>query len=309
MKRLLIFCLAIIICLPIFSSCSQDKAEGLSIVATNFPAYDFAKNIVGDCGTVTLLLPPGSESHTYEPTARDILKISGCDLFIYNGGESDTWVSSVLSSLEKKPAALKMMDCVDLSGIEPKDEHDSHSEHSGHGHEIDELIWTSPVFAADIVRAVSDKICRIDSENSDYYTENADDYIGEIKALDSDFRTLFENSERDVFVVADRFPFVYFANEYNLRYFAAYHSCSEDAEPTPAVIAELIDAVKNENIPVIFYIEFSNKTVAKAVSEDTGAAMLELNSCHNITKAQLQNGVTYVDLMRNNLEALKEAFN
>ena len=118
MKRLLIFCLAMVFCCPILSSCSEDKSEGLSIVATNFPAYDFAKNIVGDCGTVTLLLPPGSESHTYEPTAKDILKISQCDLFIYNGGESDTWVLSVLSSLEKKPATLKMMDCVDLNGIE-----------------------------------------------------------------------------------------------------------------------------------------------------------------------------------------------
>ena len=306
MKRLLIFCLAMVFCCPILSSCSEDKSEGLSIVATNFPAYDFAKNIVGDCGTVTLLLPPGSESHTYEPTAKDILKISQCDLFIYNGGESDTWVLSVLSSLEKKPATLKMMDCVDLNGIELEDEHDAHGEHE---HETDEHIWTSPIFAMDIVRAVSDKICRIDSENSDYYAKNADNYIGEIEALDKDFRTLFETSKRDVLVVADRFPFAYFANEYNLRYFAAYHSCSEDAEPTPTVIAELIDVVKSENLPVIFYIEFSNKTVAKAVSEDTGADMRELNSCHNVTKEQLQSGITYVDLMRNNLEALKEAFN
>lgn len=296
MKRVFSLIIALFTALAGLCACDTQKGEGLSVVATNFAAYDFARQIVGQRGTVTLLLPPGGESHTYEPTAKDIVKISECDLFVYNGGESDSWVDGILSALEKKPETARMMDFVDLD-----------HEHEGHDHEIDEHIWTSPAFAIDIITGISERICSVDGTGAAYYAENADNYMDEIRDLHGDFKELFENSRRKVIVVADRFPFTWFAEEYGLTYYAAYNSCSHDAEPTPAVIARLIDTVKEENIPLIFYIEFSNRTVATAVSEDTGARTAELHSCHSVTKEQLENGVTYLDLMRGNYEVLKEA--
>ena len=304
MKRFfsVLFCLLLIsLCLP---SCTFQKSEVFSVVATNFPAYDFAKNIIGDKGTVRLLLPPGGESHTYEPTAKDIILISECDLFIYNGGESDSWVETLLSSLDTKPKTVKMIDYVDVCHEEHTEEH-----HSEHHHQFDEHIWTSLKNSVKIINGISDKLSSLDKNNLPYYTENAESYASKIEKLDADFEELFNRSKRKTIVVADRFPFTHFINDYNLHYYSAYHSCSEDAEPTPKIIAELIDVVKSEKIPVIFHLEFSNKTVASAVSEDTKTPLKELHSCHNVTKKQLAEGITYLDLMKHNFEILKEAVN
>ncbi len=302
MKKIiaLFFCI-FLVCLTL-SSCNEKEAEGLSIVALNFPAYDFAKNIVGNKGDVSLLLPPGGESHTFEPTAKDIIKISECDIFIYTGGESDSWVGEIISSLDKKPRTIKMMDFVEIC------QEDHHMGEHSHHDEIDEHIWTSLRFSEDIVDGISREICALDSENSAFYETNTKRYISELRKLDKDFTDLFENSKGQCLVVADRFPFSYFAKDYDLTYHSAYHSCTEDSEPTPKIIARLIDTVKTENIKTVFHLEFSNKTVATAVCEDTGAIMKVLHSCHNITKEQLLSGVTYLDLMRKNYETIKEAF-
>ena len=302
MKKIIALLLCVFLVSLTLSSCNEKEAEGHSIVALNFPAYDFAKNILGDKGQVSLLLPPGGESHTFEPTAKDIIKISQCDIFIYTGGESDFWVSEIISSLDKKPRTIKMMDFVEVC----QDDH--HMEEHSHSHEVDEHVWTSLRFSEDIVEGISREICALDSENAIYYKANTRRYISELRKLDKDFTDLFENSKEQCLVVADRFPFSYFAKDYDLTYHSAYHSCTEDSEPTPKIIARLIDTVKEENIKTVFHLEFSNKTVATAVCEDTGAIMKELHSCHNITKEQLFSGVTYLDLMRKNYETIKEAF-
>lgn len=301
MKRLTALLLITLILCTLFSGCKTEDASGFSIVAASFPAYDFAKNITGDTAEVSLLLPPGGESHTYEPTAKDIIRISECDIFIYNGGESDTWVEGILESLEKKPLIIKMMDFVDVC----KSEH----HHHGHDHEIDEHIWTSVKNSVKIVSGISDRLCEFDKANAHIYEKNTADYTEALNRLDGEFERLFASAKTKTIVVADRFPFTYFAEDYGLSYYSAYHSCTEDAEPTPQIIAELIDAVKRENIPIIFHLEFSNMAVASAVSEDTGARVRQLHSCHNVTRDQLENGITYYDLMKNNYEVLKEAVN
>ncbi len=301
MKRILAFFLIISIALAFLCSCEAVKYDEPNIVALNFPSYDFAKNIVGSKASVSLLLPPGGESHTYEPTAKDIIKISECDVLIYNGSESDHWVDDILASLNNKPEVIKMMDFVDIC-------QEGHL-HEGHSHEIDEHIWTSLKNSAKVIEGICNKLCRYNKDNTEFYRANANKYISEINQLDKNFEKLFANSKRKTIVVADRFPFTYFAKDYGLEYFSAYHSCTEDSEPTPTVIGRLIDEVKSEDIPVVFYIEFSNRRVATAVSEDTGAKTAELHSCHSVTKQQLTNGTTYVDLMKNNYKVLKEAVN
>ena len=272
MKRIFMVFFVLFLALSLLSSCAPDTNTGFNIVATNFPSYDFAKNIVGDRGNVYLLLPPGGESHTYEPTAKDIIKISEADIFIYTGGESDAWIETVLSTIPKKPLTIKMMDFVEIC-------QDVHS-HKDHTHSVDEHIWTSLKFSKDIICGISREISALDEDNSSYYQENADKYLKEIQELDKDFEELFLNAKRKTIVVADRFPFTHFANDYGLKYYSAYHSCSEDAEPTPHIIAELIDAVRHENIPIVFHLEFSNKLISSAVSEDTGVKTAMLHSCH-----------------------------
>ncbi len=304
MKKVFVLILILILLISAFllSSCENNETYGLSVVTTNFPAYDFARNILGDKGNVFLILPPGGESHTYEPTAKDIIRISECDIFIYNGGESDSWVETLLSSLETPPYSIKMMDYIDICD----DEHTDITHHD-HIHETDEHIWTSLKNSIKIISGLCFSISTIDKENIEHYYTNANAYSDKISKLDWEFEELFKNSKHNTIVVADRFPFTHFANDYGLNYYSAYHSCSEDAEPTPKIIAELIDAVERENIPIIFHLEFSNKMVATAISEDTGAIVKLLHSCHNVTKKQLDAGVTYIDLMRNNYEILKEA--
>lgn len=302
MKKICFLFALLILCIFPLSSCQTETDSKLSIVALNFPAYDFAKNIVGDKGIVTLLLPPGGESHTYEPTAKDVMRISECDIFIYNGSESDTWVEKLLSSLENRPKTIEMTDFVTLLCFD-----DHTEENHEHHHEFDEHVWTSLKNSSKIIDGLCREISFVDPVNSGFYKKNAKSYISRIDDLDKRFEALFENSERDTIVVADRFPFGYFINDYNLHYLSAYHSCTEDSEPTPKVIGKLIDYVKKENVPVIFCIEFSNRTVASAVAEDTAATIRELHSCHNVTKKQLSENVTYLDLMEKNYTVLKEA--
>ncbi len=299
MKRLISLLIIICIALTLLCSCKTPSKDEPSIVALNFPAYDFAQNIIGDTGSVTLLLPPGGESHTYEPTAKDIIRISSCDVFIYTGGESDYWVEKLVAGLKTKPKLIKMMDFVDVSP----------QSHDGHTHEIDEHIWTSLKNSVRIIDGICGVLCESYQDKAESFKSNKDSYINKINRLDSDFERLFNTSKRKTIVVADRFPFTYFAEDYGLSYYSAYHSCTEDSEPTPKVIGRLIDCVKEENIPMIFYIEFSNRRIASAVAEDTGVKTAELHSCHSVSKKQLKNGITYLSLMENNYKALKEAVN
>ena len=265
----------------------------ISVVATIFPAYDFAVHVAGENGDVALLLPPGSESHTYEPTAQDILKIQNCDLFIYTGGESDAWADKILRSLDREVSTLKMMDCVTLLANE-------------HG-EYDEHVWTAPANAVKITESIKNALCAVDGIRKDSYEKNASAYIAEINDLDQDFKDFFSVSKPELLIFGDRFPLMYFTDAYDLTYDAAFPGCAEHAEPSAAAIKRLIEKVREKHISTVYYIEFSNHTVADSIAEATGARTALFYTCHNVSKEQLENGVTYVSLMRANLATLKDS--
>ncbi len=290
-----------------FCSCAANNDDGkINIIATVFPAYDLARAVGGDAANVKMLLPAGAESHTYEPSAKDIIDIANCDLFIYTGGESDEWVDGILSSLDKPVRTLKMIECVEAEhemitqGMQH--EHDEHS----HGEEkYDEHVWTSPKNAVKICEAILIELCDVSIDNAEVYKANFLSYTSQIKELDAEFEEFFEETENKTLIFGDRFPFQYFAGAYGLDYFAAFPGCSADTEPSMATVAFLIDKVKSENIGTVFYIEFSNQNIANAIAEATGADTALLHSCHNVSSEELAAGVTYVSLMRKNLETLK----
>ncbi len=330
MKKFFALILICTLCLALCACGQQAQAPetdgGVNIVATVFPAYDFARQIAGDDGNVTLLIPPGSEAHSYEPTPQDIIRIQGCDLLVCNGGESEAWLDEILGGMDREIPAVVMLDCVDALTEEVKEgmqvhghdhghnDHD-HDEHDGHDHddheeheeEYDEHVWTSPVNAQLICRAISAALCEADPAHASDYTARCTDYCAELQALDADFRSVIANAKRHTLIFADRFPVRYFVEEYGLDYFAAFPGCADDAEPSARTVAFLIDRVREEQAPAVLYIEFSNQNMADIVCEDTGCEKLLFNSCHNVTADQLRGGVTYLELMRGNLETVKEA--
>ncbi len=308
MKRLtpLILCLCIIL-----SGCAAREAEAkdsskLQIVCTNFPAYDFAREIAGDRAQIKLLIKPGAEVHSYEPAPKDIVAIQESDLFICNGGESETWVESLVDGSTN---VLRMMDCVETvtesgEGIYAAgDDHDNEEEEE----ELDEHVWTTPGNAAKICYDLCDKLVEADSENANEYMLNYEVYNAKLMELDIEIRTTVLNGVRDTLIFADRFPMRYFTREYGLKYYAAYPGCASQTEPSAKTVAFLIDHVREENIPAVLYMEFSNEKMADVICEDTGCKKLPFYSAHSVTARQFEDGITYLDLMRMNIETLKEA--
>ncbi len=307
MKRFTLILISALLVLA-FVGCGSNKTSDdgkISIVVTAFPHYDFARQITKgvDNVKIKMLISPGSEVHTYEPTPADILAISECDIFIYTGGESDTWAKNILQSVSNERINLiSFMDICSPDGF-AEDDHD----HSSHVHEYDEHVWTLPLFSETICEEIARKLCDIDIENADNYNKNLAAYLEELSSLDTEFSDIMANARRDCIIVADRFPFTHFADYYKLEYLAAYPGCSSSTEPSAAGLAVLSEKVKNENIPYVFTIEFSNGKIAKSVIEGTNAEILTLHSCHNVTKEEFDSGITYLDLMRKNAANLRKA--
>ena len=333
MKKFILLLLSVAVLL---TACGQQKsaaqpetpdADRLEIVVTIFPAYDFARAVAGELADVKMLLPPGAESHSYEPTPADILAVQTCDLFIYLGGESDTWAETILSAVELQGETLRMVDCVPLleeehvegMQLEPGHTHEDgeecHDEHHHHEHEeggslgrvtgYDEHVWTSPKNAAAITRSVGAELAELDPAHGESYIAAAESYAGEIEQVDADLTAYFEGLADRTIVFGDRFPLRYFAEQYELDYYAAFPGCSTQTEPSAATIAFLVDKVEREEIPTVWYIEFSNHLVADSIAEATDTKTAMFHTCHNVSKAEMDSGVTYVSLMEQNLETLR----
>jgi zinc transport system substrate-binding protein len=266
-----------------------------------------------------MLLPPGAESHSFEPTPRDIIAIQNSDVFIYIGGESDSWVDRILDSMDtRNMKIIRLMEAVDVveeeivEGMqEEEDEDEEAAAFEAIGieaePEYDEHIWTSPRNAALMVRAIARGLSEKDRVNAEFYSQNADAYTAKLDELDTAFRQVVSGAKRKVIVFGDRYPFRYFSDAYGLSYFAAFPGCSTETEPSAATVAFLINKVRAEKIPVVFHIELSNEKMADTIAEETGAKKRLLHAVHNISKRDFDNGATYIDRMTLNIDALKEA--
>ncbi len=291
----------------------QDNSEGsgkLKVITTIFPAYDFARQVFGDTADVKMLLKPGQESHSYDPSAKDIVEISGCDLFVYNGGESDQWVESVLKSAPDTQT-FRMTDAVSLldeevtEGMQNAEEHD-HDDHDEHGEEYDEHVWTSPDNASAIVRALGKRAAELFPENADTVTENAGSYAEKIDGIDAEFAELLNGEER-YFIFGDRFPLLYFFRHYGLNYYAAFPGCGSETEPSAQTMTFLLDKLEQPGtVPAVFCIELSSRRLGEVLAEDSGLPVAEFHTCHNISADDLAAGETWVSLMERNYKVLSD---
>lgn len=350
-NRLVAVIMMVALCASILGGCGKNEAtnsnsgkdEGkINVVATIFPEYDFLRQIGGDHINLTMLLKPGAESHSYEPTPQDIMSINKSDVFVYVGGDSDEWVKSIIESVDmSKKNVVTLMDCVDLveeevvEGMTPEKEEEEaeaaeKSEDSGKSEdaektedtkgtsadseeeeevEYDEHVWTSPRNSKLIVQKLCDNLCEADSKNAEEYKKNTEAYLAKLDQLDGEFKDVVSSAKRKEIVVGDRFPFRYFVDSYGLTYYAAFPGCSTDTEPSAETIAFLTDKVKQDGIPVVFHIELSNAKVCNSICENTGAKSELLNAVHNVSKTDFDAGITYIDLMEHNVEVLKTALN
>ena len=258
-----------------------------------------------------MLVKPGTDVHSFSPSPKDLKAVADSDLLICTGGDSDEWLGKILDATGKKPGnVFRMMDAVKLSeeehpeGMQPEEEAEKEA-----GPEMDEHVWTAPANASEIVKKLNASISKLDGAHAEEYQKNAEAYMKEITDLDQSFRDVIDHAARKEIIVGDRFPFLYFIKEYGLTYYAAFPGCAKDTEADPKTIAFLINKVKADQIPVIFHIELSNQQMSRSIAEATGAKERQLNSIHNVTQKDFDAGVTYVDLMRQNVKTLKEALN
>lgn len=273
----------------------------VNIVATLFPLYDFTRNIVGDKAQVTLLLPPGVESHSFEPKPADMLRINNADLFIYTGKYMEPWVEGILKGLDSKKLVI-----VDTSrGIALNEEKEDEKGHDKHGHgKTDPHIWLDLSNAQKITDNILAGLVQKDAGNRDYYTKNAEAYKAKLKEMDAKYRDAFSTCKRHTFIHGGHFAFGYLAKRYNIQYIAAYHG-SPDAEPTPRRLIELKNKVKQYNIKYIYFEELILPRVSEVISRETGAAMLRLHGAHNVSKEDMGKGITFLSVMEENLKNLK----
>lgn len=305
LKRISIF--AVALCVLFLGACKDKeqapKQDGkLNIVATIYPLYDFARATAKEQANIKMLAPPGSSIHAYEPTPADIESIQNADVFLYIGGENDAWVDRILSALDtSKMEIVKFFDFVKLYEEEILEEGEEEAEY-------DEHIWTSPKNAVIMIDRIAETLCKKDSQNCNAYKENSKKYTDEINTVSEEIRQVINSASKKLIVIADRFPFLYFTKEYGLDFVAAFAGCSDQTDASPATIANLIKTVKDNNIPYIYYVELSNKNTAQIVAEQTGAKMLLLHSSHNLSKQEFEQGITYLDLLKQNTENLKIGF-
>ncbi len=311
---ILIICLVCILALCGFSACSENENEAkYTVVCTVFPAYDWARNVVGDNADVNviLLLDSGADLHSYNPTTRDMLNISKCDLFVYVGGESDEWVEGVLTSYPSdKRINLNLIAALGEKAREEEEIEGVEEEHEEHGGaEYDEHVWLSLKNAVVCVNAIADKVAAFDSENGEKYSQNASSYVAKLNDLDERYTQATVSAAVKTLVFCDRFPFLYMMKDYGLSYYAAFSGCSTETQASFNTIKFLADKVKELSLDRVIVLEGSDKAVARSVLSEAGVNgnILQLDSIQSVGRAQVDSGATYLSIMENNLTVIKKA--
>jgi len=319
---LIITLVAIIIALGIFffvvdMQQQKNSKDKIQVVVSNFASYDFVRAIIGETENIelTFLVGAGKNTHSYDPTAQDLITIQEADLFVYVGGEVESWATRVIETLDTSNVkVLCISDNIDkiqeqvIDGAEHVHDAEEHHEEEGKG-AFDEHIWTSPENAIKMINTLEKEIEILDSENAESYKKNAEEYISKIQNVDKQIQEIVDNRVRDRLVFGDKMPMQYFINYYGLEVSAAFTGCSTETEPSAHTISHLVNIVKKEGIPVVLYIEMGNEAVANTIVEDVGGdcRVMQIQTLHNVSKTDFDNGETWVSLMERNIDVLRNA--
>ena len=317
---------------PLCVSCNGTSNGKTKIITTIFPEYDWVMNVLGDKKDnfdVSMLLDSGVDLHSYSPSPKDIISISNCDLFVYVGGESDEWVDDVLKDAKNKE--MKVINLMEVLGDKAKEEeiiegmqgedhdhdheegedHDhDHEEEEEEGPEYDEHVWLSLNNSQLFISEISDSLSKLDKENANYYKSNADKYINDLKALDTQYKDAVSKAAKDTLLFADRFPFRYLVDDYSLKYYAAFIGCSAETEASFETIKFLANKVDELGLNYILKIESSDGAIANTVKNATQAknqTILTMDSVQSATTKEYASGRNYLSIMKSNLEVLKKA--
>ena len=317
MRKVISLISVLIIILTVFSGCSGESGDKgkIKIVTTVFPLFDWTENVLGENSNadVTMLLESGADLHNYQPTADDMIKISSCDVFIYVGGESEKWVNDALKQSVNKE--MKVLNLIDALGEEAKTEEtvdgmEAEDEEENEAPEVDEHIWLSLKNAQIAVNAIADTLTDADSENADTYKQNAKAYNTELSALDKKYEGAVKKAENKTILFGDRFPFRYLADDYGIKYYAAFSGCSAETEASFETVTFLAKKVDELNLPAVLTIEGTKHKIAETIVSNTkrkNQQVLSLDSMQSVTADGIKNGVTYLSVMEKNLEILVKA--
>ncbi len=270
----------------------------IEVITTLFPLYDMAKNIGGDKAQATLLLPPGAEAHSFEPTVGDIVKINEADIFVYTGKFMEPWAEDVISGVSNKNLAVvdasnnvKMIQGVFHDEDEPVGSSDPH-------------IWLNFDNAKAMVENIKQAFIAKDAPNADFYAQRAADYENQLSQIDAAYRSTLSDCQSNEIVYGGHYAFGYLANRYGLKYLAA-QGVSPDAEPSAKDLAALVDQIKKDGIKYVFYEELTTPKISETIASETNAKMLLLNAAHNLSKDQFESGLSFFDILNSDLENLK----
>ena len=322
-KTLALLVCALLLVVSVLPGAALAQEKKIRIVTTIFPIYDWVREIVGkdnDQVELTMLLDSGVDLHSFQPTVQDILKISTCDLFVFVGGESDAWVHDALNQAENRNMAV--LNLVELMGDNIKaeeivegmehDHEDDHDHDHDHEEEADEHVWLSLRNARILCRAIADRLCEIDPDSAEKYQKNLDEYTAKLTALDQEYAQAVESAAYKTVLFGDRFPFRYLVDDYGLDYYAAFSGCSAEAEASFQTVVFLAQKVDELNLPTVLTIEGGQHRVAQTIVEttrDKNQKVLTLDSMQGVTAANVAAGVSYLEIMQNNLAVLTEALN
>lgn len=317
MKRIISVLLCAAVLLAVFAGCGSKKSgsgKQLKIIATIYPEYEWVKQVVGNLDNVDveLLLDKGVDLHSFQPTAKDIINISSSDVFIYTGGESDKWVDDVLKEAQNKD--MKALNLIEALGDMAKEEkavegmQTEESEEEEDEKEIDEHIWLSVKNASKLCKSIADVLGKKDPDNKDTYSENADAYIAKLNELDGQYEQVCSSAKNDTLIFADRFPFRYMTDDYNLKYYAAFSGCSAESEASFQTLVFLANKLDELKLNKLIIIDGSDKKIADAVIDTAKTKDVEVLTLNSMQSAVGESD-TYLSIMQSNLEVLKKALN
>ena len=286
--------------------------EKIQVMTTFYPMYEFTKQVVGDKGDVELLIPAGTEPHDFEPSAKDLAKISDSDVFVYNSPGLETWTDNLTDTIDTKQTEIiqaskdiKLMEGTEHDHEEAHDHDTQEHEEHGHSHELDPHVWLDPALAIKEVETIRDQLSKKYPDDKAAFEKNAASYIDELKKLDEEFQTAFKDAKNKTFVTQHA-AFGYLANQYGLTQ-EAIAGISPDQEPSPSRLSELKHYVDDNQVKVIYFEENASSKVAETLSKETGVKLEVLNPLESLTDKQIKDGEDYLSVMRENLTALKES--